>query len=174
MLNWHKVEVDKGDLTVLPETKNVYEPKELIGTLKTFCLTKNITLKIGNKPIEELFTCKDPEFNPILIVFAADLHKVEENNMGYPISAFIQLMLLYQTGPQFVLTGSTTNMNLYMGTSIRNSEYGAHKTFDKYMHHNVNNKLIPVHREDGKPGVLLRKLRFHSYYTTMSSVAQNL
>ena len=57
---------------------------------------------------------------------------------------------------------------------IRNKDYGAHGTFKKYMLNKMNNKLVPVHRDDGKAVAVLRKLRFHSYYTTTSLVARNL
>ena len=173
VLNWHNVVFDQEDLAALPGIENVYEPDKLIKTLTTFCSTRDITLTKGNKSVEELFNCKDPATNPILIVFAATLHKAEENILNYPVATFVQLMLLYQTEPQFVLTGSALNSNLYMGTSIRNGDYGAQRTFDPYMHVNVNHKLVPVRREDGKPGGLLRKLRFHSSYTTTSLVARS-
>ena len=173
MLNWYDVEASKEDLKALPQIKNLYDPDELVGAFKKFCLSKKINLERGNKPFEDLLTCKDLEFTPILIVVAAQLHNFENNNVGYPNSAFTQLMLLYQKGPQFVLTGSTTNMNLYLGTMIRKKNYGSHSTFEKYMLNNVNNKLVPVHRDDGKTISVLRKLRFHSYYATTSLVARN-
>ena len=172
LLNWHEVVFDQAELAALPDIDNLYEPAKLIKTLTTFCSTKDITLTRGNKSVEELFNCKDPATNPILIVFAATLHKNEEHILDYPVATFVQLMLLYQTEPQIVLTGSALNSNLYMGTSIRNGDYGAQRTFDPYMHVNVNHKLVPVRREDGKPGRLLRDLRFHSSYTTTSAVAR--
>ena len=174
LLNWYNVVFDKEDLAALSGIENVYEPDKLIKTLTTFCSTRDITLTTSNKSVEELFNCNDPATHPILIVFAAELHKAEEHILNYPVSTFVQLMLLYQKGPQFVLTGSATNSNLYMGTSIRNGDYGAQSTFDQYMHVNANHKLVPVRREDGKTGVLLRKLRFHSSYTTTSLVARSL
>ena len=166
MLNWFDVITSKEDLKAIPQIKNLYDPDELVGSFKKFCLSEQINLERGTKTFEELFTCEDPEFTPILIVVAAQLHNFENNNVGYPNSAFTQLMLLYQTGPQFVLTGSTTNMNLYLGTMIRDKDYRIHDTFEKYMLHNVNNKLVPIHRDENKTGSLLRKLHFHSYYTT--------
>ena len=63
-------------------------------------------------------------------------------------------------------------MNLYLGTMIRDKDYGTHDTFEKYMLHNVNNKLVPIHRDENKTGTVQRKLHFHSYYTTASLVAQ--
>ena len=172
MLNWYKAEVSKEELQDLPHIRNLYDPNELVGAFKTLCLSKQISLELGNKTFEELFSCNDPEINPIIIVVTAQLHKFEQNNIGYPNRPhFTQLMLLYQKGPQFVLTGSTTNMNLYLGTMIRNKQYGTHDTFEKYMLNNVNNKLVPIHRDENKTGSVLRKLHFHSYYTTASSVA---
>ena len=79
---------------------------------------------------------------------------------------FTQLMLLFQVEPQFVLLCSTTNMNLHLGTMIRDNEYGANNTFDKYMLHNVNHKLALIQREGHVACTVQHKLNLHSYYTT--------
>ena len=75
MLNWYNAEVSKAELQDLPQIHNLYDPNELVRAFKTFCLSKQISLKLGNKTYDDLFTCNDPKINPILIVVAAHLHK---------------------------------------------------------------------------------------------------
>ena len=84
MLNWYNAEVSKAELRDLPQIRNLYDQNELVGAFTTFCLSKQISLERGNKTFEELFSCNDPENNPILIVVSAYLHNFEQNVIGYP------------------------------------------------------------------------------------------
>ena len=95
------------------------------------------------------------------------------NECGMPCyPQFTVLMLLFQKEPHFVLSFSVTHVNLHLGNIIRDMDYGASKSFDKYMKINVNHKLVPIQQQRPGSSKVQRQLLFDSYYTTAKSVAR--
>ena len=79
-------------------------------------------------------------------------------------------MLLYQKAPYILFPFSTANMNLHLGTMIRNMNYRQLKAFNQYMINNVNHKLVPIQK--ARPGSKAqRQLFLKEYYTIARSVA---
>ena len=83
-LNWFNARVTEAELRAIMQFRNLYEPKELIRDISNFCLTKNITLKRGNKSPKELFSCNELESNPIIVVTMATKHPFEKGVCWMP------------------------------------------------------------------------------------------
>ena len=172
-MDWYETSITAKEVKAIPHIVSLNQSDELANDMQDFCQTKEIALTPGGKSFVELFSCKEPEHNPILIVAVATTHPYEESVYGMPYyPQFTVLMLLFQEGPHFVLPCSKTHVNLHLGNMIRDMDYGASKTFDKYMMINVNHKLVPIQRQRPGSGKVQRQLNFDSYYITTSLVAR--
>ena len=169
-MNWYNATVTDDEVDTIPNIKELDWPEPLIESIRDFSKNKDIILAPGNKPLEELLSCKKPEQNPIVIVAVAikQAHEKDDNKLPYYLQ-FTVLMLLIQDEPHFIIPASTTNIYLHLGKMIQNKDL-CKTSFKEYMQKNVNQKLVPIHTDcDGtKPQ---RKLKIHSYYTTASAVA---
>ena len=121
------------------------QPTELAETIRVAYQTQGITLTLGTKQVDDVFSCKEPENNSILIVAVATVLPHEKGGVWMPVDEqFTVLMLLYQAEPHLCLPFSNTHMNIHLGNMIRNKNYKASGTFAKYMKNNVNHKLVPI------------------------------
>ena len=120
-------------------------PELLAASVQEAFGLKGVAIKWGNKDFANLFACTDPEFNPILIVAVTKVHaQYEKDKDSAPKNKnFTVLLLLFQS-EHVCLPFSNTNMNLHLGTMIRDKDYKKNGTFDKYMRKNVNQKLVPI------------------------------
>ena len=172
LMNWFKADVTERDVKVIQYIESLNQPTELVEAIRVVCQTQGITLTLGTKQFDVVFSCKEPENNPILIVAVATVHPHEKGGVGMPVDEqFTVLILLYQAEPHLCLPFSNTHMNIHLGNMIRNKNYKASGTFAKYMKNNVNHKLVPI--QGGRPGTskVERQLQFKSYYTTDQSAA---
>ena len=71
-------------MTAIPHIGSLNQTEELAKAIQAFGKTKEITLMLGTQPFEELFSCKELEYNPILIVAVANTHSHEKNVCGMP------------------------------------------------------------------------------------------
>lgn len=137
--------------------------------MKEFCKIKKLTLTLGKKSFAELFSCKEPKHNPILIVAVANTHSKEKITRGIPnYKQFRVLLLLFQEALHVLLLFSYTHMNLHLGNMIRNMDYGASFSFYECMKKDVNYKLVPIQHERTGSNVQ-QQLYLSVYYTTSKS-----
>ena len=158
-------------MKAIPYIDSLDQTPELAQAIQAFAKTRDITLTLSTMPFVKLLSCKEPELNPILIVAVATAHPHEKEVCGMSsYQQFTVLMLLYQKEPHLFLPFSTTHMNLHLGNMIKNMNYKASKTFDKYTKNNVNHKLVPIQKE--RTGSSVQQQLFQSkHYTTSKSAA---
>ena len=170
LFNWHNKEITANEVNAIQYINTLKEPMRLAESLKIACRDRGIILTRGDKSFADLFTCKDPADNLILIVAVAKVHAHEMGHTGTPRDEnFTVLLLLHQKEPQVCLPSSNTNANLHLGTMIRSPNYKTSGTFLKYMKNNVNHKLVPVQHSPPGKHTIERGLQFLEYYTTEGS-----
>ena len=170
LFNWHDKKITASEVNAIQYINTLKEPIRLAGSLKIACQDWGITLTRGKKSFADLFTCKDPADNLILIVAVAKVHSHEKGHMGTPQDEnFTVLLLLHQKEPHACFPFSNTNANLHLGTMIRSPNYKTSGTFVKYMKNNVNHKLVPVQHSPPGKHTIERALQFLEYYTTEGS-----
>ena len=171
LFNWHDKEITASKLNAIQYITTLKEPMRLADSIKSACKDRGITLTRGNKSFADLFNCKDPADNPILIVAVAKVHVHEKGQMRTPQDEnFVVLLLLHQKEPHLCLLFSNTSANLHLGTMIRFPDYKTSGTFDNYMKKNVNHKLIPVQHPPPGKHTIEHALQFLEYYTTKGLV----
>ena len=171
LLNWHQKDPTASEVEAIPYMNTLREPIRLAGAIQNACQDRGVTLTRGQKTFQDLFTCKDPADNLVLIVATAKVHSNEKDQMGTPQHEdFTVLLLLHQKEPHAILPFSNTDANLHLGTMIRSPNYKGSVTFTKYMKKNVNHKLVPIqHAPPDGTHTIERVLNFLEYYTTESS-----
>ena len=170
LFNWHNKEITASKLNAIQYINTLKEPMRLAESIKSACHDRGITLTRGRKTFADLFSCKDPADNLILIVAVAKVHAHEKDQMGTPKDEnFTVLLLLHQKEPHACLPFSNTNANLHLGTMIRSPNYKTSGTFDNYMKNNVNHKLVPVQHPPPGKHTIEHALQFLEYYTTEGS-----
>ena len=71
LFNWHDKDITASDLDAIQYIHSLKEPILLAESIKSACHNCGITLTRGRKSFADLFSCKDPADNPILIIAVA-------------------------------------------------------------------------------------------------------
>ena len=163
--------MSETELSNIQHIDSLVDPERLAASVVNALRGKGVTMTRGTKEFDDVFACTNPERHPILIVAVAKVHAQYEKDKGSaPRNENFTVLLLVFQSEHVILPFSNTNMNLHLGTMIRNKEYRNNITFAKYMKVNVNNKLVPV-QNIIVPRKVERELHFKEYYIT--SVGNN-
>ena len=166
LFNWHNIRMSETELSNIQYIDYLVDPERLAASVVDALRGKGVTMTRGTKEFDDVFACTNPERHPILIVAVAKVHaQYEKDQASAPRNESFTVLLLVFQSEHVILPFSNTNMNLHLGTMIRNKEYRNNITFATYMKANVNDKLVPVQNNPLSRKVQ-RELYFKEYYTT--------
>ena len=84
LMNWFQAEVTENDVKAIPYISSLNQTTELAQAIQAFTKTQEITLMLNTKPFDELLSCKEPGYNPILIVVVGTVHPHKKEVYGMP------------------------------------------------------------------------------------------
>ena len=164
LFNWHELRMSENELSNIQYIDSLVDPERLAASIVDAFRRKGVTLTRGTKEFANVFACTDPERHPILVVAVAKVHAQYKKDKGSaPKNENFTVLLLVFQSEHVIFPFSDTNMNLHLGTMIRNKDYRKNVTFAKYMKVNVNDKLVPV-QNSPVPRKIERELHFKEYY----------
>ena len=85
LFKWYQFIISDSDLSNIEYITSLQNPELLAASIQEAFQNKGVTLECGNKDFVDVFACKDPEPNPILIVVLARVHaKCKKDEEGTP------------------------------------------------------------------------------------------
>ena len=154
----------KRNLDTISNIKD-FDDRESIQTSNVIAFLNNrgiITTELTSS-YEDILTTMQDDDDPVLIAYQVSRHKMEDQGIAL---AWTQMALLY-SNDEVLLPFNHTGSNILLGSQIhsRDFKYG----FDAYCKTNLNKRIAPVDRADGKGNnSLTRTLQFQGAWKIKS------
>jgi hypothetical protein len=154
----------KRSLDTISSIKD-FDDREKIQTSNViaFLNDRGITTTELTSSYEDILTTMQDDDEPVLIAYQVSRHKKEDTGTAL---AWTQMALLY-SNDEVLLPFNHTGSNILLGSQIHSQEfrYG----FDTYCKTNLNYRIAPVDRVDGKGrDSLTRTLQFQGAWKITS------
>ena len=94
LLNWFEAIVTESYVKAIKYIESLNQPMKLAESVRVACQAQGITLTLGKKQFANVFSCTEPEYNPVLIVAVATGHAHEKGGVGMPVDEQFTVLLL--------------------------------------------------------------------------------